>query len=737
MIWDKKDIPPELVNEIAAKYGCDLLTASILVRRGLTGGGDIKYFLEDDPRHLRNPFELPGMDAAVERILGAKEEGERVLVFGDRDVDGTTGTAMVAGFLSTLGMDTQWRLPMNNEPYGLSREAVTQFAGDGGTLIITVDNGISCIAEIDLAAEVGIDVIVTDHHDPQEELPRAYTIVNPKLKNSTYPFRHLAGCGLAYKLVSALRFALKSELYNQPICLLNTRPSNDSYVIEIAKMGNLAEIDRLTETVVPGMVGIGETRIPAFLEGQQILVWDAPLQKKTLVKIFGTGFEMYTLDMAQEIGKQIPQAMGKSLLRLKELSRIARYADKTPGELDIFINLFMSFIQKKEGHFTAEDSADLQLAALGAIADIVPLKDENRIIVRQGLASLREKPRPGLSELLFKLGLAGRRFGTTEISWQVCPAINAAGRMGSPDKVVALLLADNPRERERLTDEIMAMNEDRKKQGEEIWTTVEIWIKKHPEIFEEDLAGAGGLEVFKKNLAASTELAIFRGKRLTVAAGDIIPRGHTGLMANRLVNRFKVPALVLSLGEDTATASLRSTRGYDLQAFLAQGQDLFIDSGGHTFAAGFSVARTNWEPFLERLKYIAGTIELGEEADEETVPVDAEFTAGRTPQFLTTGLFELVDRFEPYGEENGPLNFLARGLKVTDIVLMGKPEAKHVKLTLDTGKLKWPAIYWQAVDKIKRDFDRNDTVDLVFTLNRNWFNGSETPQLIVTDLKRS
>jgi single-stranded-DNA-specific exonuclease len=634
-------------------------------------------------------------------------------------------------------MDARWRVPVKNEPYGLSGDAVTEFAGDGGTLIITVDNGISCIAEIDLAAELGVDVIVTDHHDPQEELPRAYAIVNPKLKDSTYPFRHLAGCGLAYKLVSALRFALKSEFYNQPVCLLNARPSNDSYVIEIAKTANLAVIDRLEETVVPGVVGIGETRIPAFLEGQQILVWDAPLQKKTLVKIFGTGFEIYMLDIAGEIGKQIPQAVGKSLLRLRELSRIARYADKPPGELDIFINLFTSFIQKKEGHFTPEDGADLQLAALGSIADIVPLKDENRIIVRRGLESLKKKPRPGLSDLLFKLGLAGRRFGTAEISWQVCPVINAAGRMGSPDKVVALLLADDPKERETLAGEIIAMNEARKKQGDEIWAVVETWVKKRPEIFEEHLAGAEGLGVFRKNLEASAELAIFAGKTLIIAAGDIIPRGHTGLMANRLVNRFKIPALVLSLGEDTAVASLRSTRGYDLQAFLAQCSDLFIDRGGHTFAAGFSMARTNWEPFLERLSYIIENIELGEETDEETVTVDAEFTADRTAQFLTTGLFELVDRFEPYGEANSPLSFLARGLKVTDISLMGKPEAKHVKLILDTGKVKWPAIYWQAVDKVKRDFDKNDTVDLVFTLNRNWFNGSETPQLIVTDLKRS
>jgi single-stranded-DNA-specific exonuclease len=147
--------------------------------------------------------------------------------------------------------------------------------------------------------------------------------------------------------------------------------------------------------------------------------------------------------------------------------------------------------------------------------------------------------------------------------------------------------------------------------------------------------------------------------------------------------------------------------------------------------------RSNWERFLERLQRFFENIELGEESGEETVMVDAEFTAPRTPQFLTTDLFTVVDRFDPYGEGNGPLIFLARGLKITDISLMGKPDAKHVKLTVDTGKVKWPAVYWQAVDKVKRDFDKNDTVDLVFTLNRNWFNGSETPQLMVMDLKRS
>jgi single-stranded-DNA-specific exonuclease len=130
---------------------------------------------------------------------------------------------------------------------------------------------------------------------------------------------------------------------------------------------------------------------------------------------------------------------------------------------------------------------------------------------------------------------------------------------------------------------------------------------------------------------------------------------------------------------------------------------------------------------------MARIIELKEEGDEETVIVDAELPLS----YLTPEILKLVDRFEPYGEKNEPLSFMTRGLRVADINFMGKNEAKHVKLTLDTGKHKWPAVYWQAADKVKRDFDLEDRVDLVYTVNRNWFNGIETPQLVVTDLRRS
>ncbi|AEF80700.1 single-stranded-DNA-specific exonuclease RecJ [Leadbettera azotonutricia] len=709
MNWEKKDIPPEQVKELAAKYGCDHLTASILLRRGLSSGEDIRYFLEEDPRYLRSPFELPGMEDAVERVLAAKEEEEKVLVFGDRDTDGITSTAMVVNFLTGLGMDVSWKLPSGDDRYGLSMEAIEEFAAAYGTLIITVDCGISNTAEIRRANELSVDVIITDHHNPQEEIPEALAIVNPKLPGS--PFPYLSGCGVAYKLVSALRFALKSELYNQPMCLLNTRPVNDAWIIEIAKMRNLVVRQTLIETVVPGMVSISNTRLPAFLESQQILAWDAPQQKRTLAKIFGKGVEIGMLDVAPDIGKMIPSAKDISLLRIKELSRIARYSEKESGELEVFINLFTTFVQRRENHFTDEDAADLQFACLGTIADIMPLKDENRIIVRRGLQSLIEKPRPGLSELLFKLGMSGRRLNAQDVSWLLCPAINAAGRMGSPEKGAALFLEKDPSVRDRLAADLVSMNEDRKKMGEESWALVEPRARENLENFDSKLA---------------------------FAFGEDLPRGVTGIMANRLVGQFKVPALVVSFGKDgLATGSLRSPGNYDLRFLLEPCEDLFLDWGGHDYAAGFSMetgeAMANWNSFLERLKNIALNMEFGDSKNESAITVDAELPLN----YLNADILKTVDRFEPYGEENRPLNFLAKGLRVSDLHFMGKPEAKHVKLTLDAGKYKWPAKYWNAADKVKREFDTGDTVDLIFSVSRNFFKGIETPEMTVTDLKRS
>ena len=346
MICTKKDIAPEQVRELCGRFSCDPLTASILARRNITSGPDIQYFLEDDLRYLHSPFLLSGMEDAVDRILAARDEGEKVLIFGDRDVDGITSTTILYRCLKDMGMDVSWRIPSGEDTYGLSLKAVEEFAADCGTLIITVDCGISNNVEIDRAVELGIDVIITDHHNPPENLPNATIIVDPKLPGDEYPFPYISGCAVAFKLATALRFA-QNELYKQELCLLDVRPVNDAYTIDCVKLVNMTERSRLTETIAPGMVRIEDTRLLQFLQGQQILVWDAELQKKQLAKVFGNGVEFNMMDLRPEIATEIPSVRNASLLRVKEMSKILRYREGLQSEMDGFCNLFITYIQKK------------------------------------------------------------------------------------------------------------------------------------------------------------------------------------------------------------------------------------------------------------------------------------------------------------------------------------------------------------------------------------------------------
>lgn len=706
MKWNKKEIGNEIVRELHSRYGCDLLTASILARRGVVEGEDLLFWLEDDLRYLHNPFLFADMEDAVDRILDARDEEEKVLVFGDRDVDGITSTTLVCQALADLGIEAEWKVPSGNDPYGLTMEAVEAHAAAYGSLIITVDNGISCIQEIARANELGIDVIVVDHHNPQEELPAAAAIINPKLADSGYPFRDLAGCAVAWKLVQALRFA-KTELYKQQLCLLNVRPANESYVIEALKMVNMAETGRISETIVPGMVSISQTRLLPFLQGQQILVWDEPMQKKQLERIFGKGVEFHFLDVASQVSRMIPAVRGMTLLKLKDLSRIGRYQDRPMSELDGFFNIFVTYAQKQNALFGARETEELQLVALGTLADLMPLTNENRILVRKGLAAMNEKPRSGIAELLAKQNLAGKKVGTSDLSWQITPAINATGRMGKPELAVRLLMSDDPKERVKLTEEVIRLNTDRKQLGTDSWTIVEPLAKE--------------------------SLETLSGKLVFAASADI-HRGVTGIMANRLSSCFRVPAIVVCFMEDgTAVGSMRSARGFHLENLLAPCADLFIDHGGHAFAAGFSFTKDRFDEFRNRITRLAQDIVFPDTSEEEEVLIDAEL-----PQaYMTPSLLELTDKLEPYGEGNEQIVFMSRRMRIIAADIMGKTEKLHLKLTFDCGAFKWPGIFWQAAERLNRDFCIGDTVDAVFQVQRNTFNGAETPQLILQDIKRT
>ena len=311
--WTKKPVTKTEISPLCDKYNINPILASILVRRGITSGNDILYFLEDDLRFQHSPFCFNSMEDAVERILQARDEGEKVLIFGDDDVDGVTSTAILFEQLQRMGMDVKWRLPLEDDPYGLSMHAVDDFAKEDGTLIITVDCGISNFDEIKHANELGIDVIVTDHHNPPDTLPDAIIIIDPKTEDSGYPFHDISGAAVSYKLVSALRFA-DTDFYNAEICLFDiTEDSeNQCYNIDCLKIKNLVKIKELHEKIIPGRTSIYDLKLPYFLQGQLIYVWDSVKIKALLRDIFGSGVEFNLNDLKAEITKIIPSLKTKT-----------------------------------------------------------------------------------------------------------------------------------------------------------------------------------------------------------------------------------------------------------------------------------------------------------------------------------------------------------------------------------------------------------------------------------------
>lgn len=705
--WFKKQISKTQVESVSKKYSLDPITASIMVRRGITGGRDILYYIEDDLRFQHSPFMFAAMEDAVDRILDAKEENEKVLIFGDRDVDGVTSTTVLYDCLSSMGIDVSYKLPGGDDAYGLSIQAVEEFAANYGSLIITVDCGISNNAEIAKAAELGLDVIVVDHHNAPETLPSPAIIIDPKTENSGYPFPDISGCAVVYKLVSAIRFS-QSSWYKQDVTLLNVNKENSA--VECVKVRNLVPVSRLTQTIDQNTASLSDTNLPSYLQGQLLLAWDAKTLSQDLQSLFGDGAQFNLVDIREEAAKLFPKFASMTLTQLKGMSKMAKYGDHEPTEIGGFYNIFVTWVQKSLAKdfpsFAKAEEKDLQLVALAALADIMPMKNENRIFVKNGLKSINSgRIRPGLCELMAELNLTGKRINSIDLSWVVVAHLNAAGRLGQPELAAKLFITDSQNERLETAKQIIELNAERKQLCVDAWNYAGIQAK------------------------ASIPL---HSNKLCVVIDERINRGVSGILAGRLVSTYNVPAMTVTIVDGIAIGSMRSCRDYDVTQFLNKMDDLFINHGGHNFAAGFSFKRERLAEFEERIKTLSSEIKLGDTKDTGG-DIDAEIPA----QYLTPALLDISDRFEPYGEENPQLLFMAKNIRVASGQRMGKGEKMHLKITVDCGKYKWPCIFWNEGERLGRDFNVGDRVDFIFRVERNVFNRIETPQINLVDIKKS
>ncbi|MDD3996087.1 MAG: single-stranded-DNA-specific exonuclease RecJ [Sphaerochaetaceae bacterium] len=711
MEWKKKPVAVEDVRKLNERFGVDYLTASLLARRGITNNDQIKFYLETDIQYLHNPFLFEEMEMFVDRITAAVEEHEKVWIYGDRDVDGITATVLLKTELENMGIETFWSLPNGDEPYGLGIAAIDRAYEQGVTLAITVDCGISNHEEIEYARSLGIDVLITDHHIAGDVIPGALAVIDPKLTGCGYPFAHLAGCGVVAKCVWALRFS-KTDLYQEELLFLhampgNTEPGNETVIIEAVRMKNMLVEDRIREEIVPGLMRIDQSRLVRFLDRQRpIFAFDVDTEQSLLARAFGSSIEIALVDIQALLEQSIEQITGKSLFNLKQHCRSIQYLDNA-SELDVLIAMFNAYVLKKHTSLSKDFESLLDLVAVGTIADLMPMTDENRIMVRKGLSVLSNTGRTGLRALTNIQNLTGKILSTTDIGWQLTPVINAAGRMGKPDIAARLLMAAHEQESTELVQNLIAMNRERQRQGEQFW------------------------DLLKGKADASH--SDFEGKFLYLEE-RAVSRGMTGVLASRFLKKYNKPCLVVAyIDDDRVTGSMRSPTNFNTREFLRKFQDLYIDFGGHHCAGGFSMLQENLPEFKRRLEEAIELMEDEDEKDEE-VRIDVELP----PEYLMPSLIKLVESFEPYGEGNPPLQFYIRNATIENVQYLNnaKNDAPgHLKLQVKYGKFGWPALYWGAADLVGKEFDTQDPIDMIFRLGRNYYRNNETLQLTVVALR--
>ena len=714
--WTKAHVDKSDVERLKSNFAVTSLVATILLRRGVCTGEEILYYAESSLRFQHNPFLFAAMEDAVDRILDAREEEQRVLIFGDKDTDGITATTLLYEVLVELGVDARFKVPQGDETYGLSKEAVETFASQGGSLIITVDCGISNAQEIDLACQLGLDVIVLDHHDPVEgiacKVQQLAITLDAKLEGSGYPFDEISGCALAYKTAQALRFA-KSEWYKVDVVLLDARVAENEgeLIIECIRARNLVAKQRLHEVFpLDGTASQkASDRLLSFLTGRMILCWDEKRTRGALQAVFSQSIDFALVDMRAKIAELYPWAKGASIEKLKAMSKLSRYRGNSTA-LDGFYNLFVTFAQQslkaKHPAFATAEQNEVQLVTLAALADVMPMKNENRLFVKNGIAAMSDikTVRRGLSELLSRLSLLGKSVSSTDLSWKVIPTLNAAGRLGQADLGVRLFIQEDAKERERLADKIADLNEKRKELTREA----------------EYLTAAQAKQSVEK-----------LGGKLCFVYDERINKGVSGILAGHLVSKLAVPVIAATKVGNLVVGSMRSCRGLDATQFLAQFQDLFESYGGHFQAAGFNLKEANFEQFRSRLESLAGQITLEEE--QKDITVDAEIP----PRFMTADLEKVVDFFEPHGHENPKLLFVSRGLPIVAGDTVGKTERQHLKITVDCGSTKWPCIFWGEGERLGRDINVGEKVDILFNVEKNYFNGMKSLNLLLQGIHKS
>lgn len=543
-------------EDLLKKTDLTRLCAEVLISRNMTDLSELSDFFSEG--NLSDPFLIKDMKEAVETITEAVESGELICIYGDYDCDGITATAILYNYLECAGANIIYHINERDMGYGLNSDAIKSLHEQGVELIITVDNGISAIGEAELIAELGIKLVITDHHQPSEILPKAAAIVNPHRKDDSSPFKNLAGVGVALKLVAAL---------------------DD---------GNLDTI-------------------------------------------------------------------------------LEQYAD---------------------------------LAAIGTIADIVPLNGENRVIVKKGLELLSMTENFGLAYLCEKSGIKNGKADSISVAFGIAPRINAAGRYGSPTIALNALLCEEE-EAYSCVDQLVSLNNKRKAAEADILLEIEKYINENPHILNE---------------------------RVLVLSGENWNHGIIGIVSSKILDKYGKPNFIISTENGDTRGSARSFAGFSIFECLSYCKDSCEKFGGHLAAGGFSLLPEKIDEFTQKVYEYAKSVRF--DISAKTITADKLLNACD----LDVEQIESLSMFEPFGEGNAKPVFALAGARIDRIVPLSN--GRHTRLELSYDGIKATALMF-GVSTDSLFVSSGEIADFMVTTEINEYNGKRSVNLRVLDYRKS
>lgn len=684
-IWKIKEIDRKLLDKLKSTGFSDILL-KILINRGITDIASIERYFNPKSRYLFSPFIMDGMSIAIDRILKATERNESIRVYGDRDVDGITSTVVLTETLKSFYDFVDYTVPVIEDGYGLNPAYIDVAAKDGVSLIITVDCGISNYKEVEYAKSKGIDVIITDHHEPPAQIPNSVTTVDPKLRDSICPQKNIAGVAVAFKLSMALEMARCQKL-SKPLIAFDLS-DDDITIVRFSPREGFSSLKTINPSMMTNVVPVFFDQEEKNIIGNLVpaigSIMKNPSNKPIYVKSF--------------IAEYLPDAVNLSKVELKKSLNL----NHVKGGKSLLL-LFLKCVEAGLPAIKQLWIRCLDILSIGTIADMVPLQGENRTFIQMGLKFVSKSKRLGLISLFNALGWKNKQVSEKDISFSIAPILNSSGRLKTAELAIELLSTSKNSKAENLAKQLYELNTERKRLGEECYNGVKEYLFQQNDI-END--------------------------RILMVAAPMKNQGVTGIVATRLMLDYNRPVIVLLEDQGKFLGSARSFKNINIIDALNYCSDCLEKYGGHVGAAGLTVQLDNVEKFRTKLREYSN-MNISTDDLKPEWEIDTEITTDDVDENF---LAELL-KFAPFGIENPAPIFIIQNAQFQEIRKVGDTK-NHLrfKFKRSNGRSLF-GIGFNLGNLMVPECINDGNCDILFHIEPNDYNGIRTAQLMILDCR--